>query len=70
MWIDTHVYPVSMGRLRGSVPLKWFMLLFGAFLPVFLLICLVKSPYLVHPGILPCVCTHLLAKVDTTTEAS
>ena len=47
--------------------------LYRAFLPGFLwpiiLICLVQSPYLVYLRMLPCVCTHLLAKMNSTEEA-
>ena len=44
----------------------------GHFFLVFLwpdiLICLVRSPYVVHLRILPCVHTHLLAKTDSPEE--
>lgn len=47
--------------------------LHGAFLLGFflsgLLICLIQSPYLVYLRILPCVCKHLLEKMDSTKEA-
>ena len=46
----------------------------GAFLLGFLwpiiMICLVRSPYLVHLRILLCVHTHLLAKMDPTENVS
>ena len=64
-----------MGRLRERerVPeshpggsLNYF---YGAFLLGFLwpiiLVCLVHSPYLVYLRIITCVCTHLLAKMDS-----
>ena len=65
-----------MGRLRGRVPelgpCGGLNRLDRAFLPVFLwpiiLICLVHSPYLVHHRTLPCLRTHLLAKIDPTTS--
>ena len=34
-----------------------------------ILICLVHSPYFVDPRILPCVCMHVLAKMDPSTKA-
>ena len=44
----------------------------GAFIPgflwLFILICLVQSPYLVYLRILPCVYMPLLAKVDSSEE--
>ena len=56
-------------RLSGSLNH-----LYGAFLLVFLwsviLICLVHCPYLVYLSILPCVNTHLLAKMDPNANVS
>lgn len=40
---------------KGLCPCSGLNYFYGAFLPVFLLICLVQSPYLLHPRILPCV---------------
>ena len=68
MWIDTQAGSESESRPRGS--LNHF---YGAFLPGFLwpiiLLCLVLSLYLVYLSVLPCVCTHLLAKMDSSEEA-
>ena len=58
---------------RESLPCGSLNHFHGAFLPGFLwpiiLLCLVLSPYLVYLRILPCVCAHLLAKMDSSEEA-
>ena len=68
--VDRH-----MGRLRGRVLSRALVavsitcmgvLLLGFLWPI-ILICLVQSPHLIYLRILPCVCMHLLAKVDSTT---
>ena len=72
VWIDTQADPggetVAESRPCGS--LDYFS---GTFLPGFLwpimLICLLHSPYLVYLRILPCVSTHLLARMDLTEKA-
>ena len=64
------------GRLRTRVPKSHLCgslnYLYGAFLSGFLwpiiLICLVHSPYLVYLGLLPCVHTHILVKIDSTAK--
>ena len=62
-----------MGRLRRRVPHGSLNYLYGAFLLGFLwpiiLICLVHSAPLAYIGVLPCVCMHLLAKMDFTEKA-
>ena len=59
------------GRVPELNPPSSLCHLFGVFLPVFLwpiiLMCLVHSSYLVYLRILPCMCTHLLAKMGSTT---
>ena len=72
--VDRHTgrprgrHRVAESCLCGS--LDYF---YGTFLPGFLwpimLICLLHSPYLVYLRILPCVSTHLLAKMDLTEKA-
>ena len=61
-------------RVSGSCPGGSLNYFYGAFLPVFLwpviLICLVRSPYLVTLRTVPYVCTHLLVKMDFTEKAS
>ena len=68
MWIDTRADSEKESCPRGSLNH-----LYEAFLPGFLwpiiLHCLVLSPYLVYLRVLPCVRTHLLAKVDSSKEA-
>ena len=67
-----------MGRLRKEIvesrphdSLNYFC---GVFLLGFLwplvLICLVHRPCLVYLRVLPCVCMHLLAKMDLTAKVS
>ena len=64
-WIDTWMDSEEELCPRGS--LNHFL---GAFVLSFLwpiiLLCLVLSQYLVNLRILPCVCTHLLVKADST----
>ena len=52
-----------LNHLHGAFRLGFFFCLFG------LLICLIQSPYLIYLRILPCVCKHLLEKMDSTKEA-
>ena len=62
-----------MGSERELCPGGSFNHFYGVFLPVLLwtiiLIYLVHSPYLAYLRVLPCVCSHLLAKMDSTKEA-
>ena len=53
---------------RGSLNYLYGVFLLGFLWPI-ILICLVHSPYLVYLRILPCVCMHVLAKMDSTTKA-
>ena len=70
--VDRH-----MDGLRGRVLSRALVavsitcmgaLLLGSLWPI-ILICLVQSLYLIYLRILPCVCTHLLAQVDSTAKA-
>ena len=68
MWIDTRVDSERESRPRGSLNHIYEAFLLGFLLPI-ILICLVLSPYLVYLRVLPCVCMHLLAKMDSSQEA-
>ena len=53
-------------------PSWWFEpLIWGHFFwfPLAILLCLALSPFMVSLRILPCVCTHLLVKIYSSTEA-
>ena len=71
MWIDT--WAGSDGELLSCALMVVWITSMGAllgFLWPILLIFLLQSSYLLHLSILECVYTHLLAKMDSTEEAS
>ena len=71
MGIDTWE---NSEKVPESCPQGSLSYFYGTFLPVFLcpviLICLVHSPYLEYFRIFPCVCAHLLPKVDLPKRAT
>ena len=68
MWINT--WADSEGEsLSGGLNYLHGAFLLGFIRPI-ILICLVHNPYLVYLSILPCVCTHLLAKGNPNEEVS
>ena len=64
MQTDTQV---GSGRQNGSLNYFYGAFLLGFLWPVILL-CLVLSLYWVYLWVLPCVCAHLLAKMDSREE--
>jgi len=67
--VDRHPGRLRVPELHPHGSLNYF---YGLFLMDFPLanhlICLVHSPHLIALGIFPCVCMHLLAKMDFTEE--
>ena len=65
--VDRHLGRLRVPELHPRGSLNYF---YGVFLMGFPLtnhlICLVHSPHLIDLRIFPCVCTHLLAKMDFT----
>ena len=68
MRIDTQVGAERELCPRGGLNHFYGALLLGFPWPV-TLTCLVLSPYMVHVRILPCVCAHFSAKMDSSEEA-
>ena len=70
LWIATQVDSKSVAESspRGSLNYVYVVFLLGFLWPI-ILICLVHSPHLVYLRILPCVCMHVLAKMNSTTKA-
>ena len=68
LWTGTEAGSKTESRFCGGLNHSY-----GAFLPGFLwpiiLICLVQSLYLVYLRNLPCMCTHVLTKMDSNEEA-
>ena len=67
-WADSGRERAAESCPRGSLSYFYGLFLLGLLWPI-ILICLVHSPYLVYLRILPGVCVHLLAKMDSTAEA-
>ena len=68
MWIDTWAGLEREPRPRGCLNHFYGAFLLGFLWPI-ILFWLVLSPHLVYLSILPCVRTHLLAKMDSSKEA-